>query len=220
MYLLAQKFGFEKQLCKHIKVNGSEPLIEDITREFNRGMWTVGYTGQSPERLKMHQQNWGTFSIETLEAPGGPAKGETYGLPWPCWGTPEQKHPGTQILYRTDREVRNGGGTFRARYGVEHDGVNILAEGSYSKGSDIKDGYPEFTDKMLKQLGWWDDLTPEEKLAAEGRNWKTDLSGGIVRVAIAHGCSLMVMLKHVVSFGISQMISQCIVSRYIHRVVT
>ena len=31
---------------------GDEPNIEDITREFNRGMWTIGYTGQSPERIK------------------------------------------------------------------------------------------------------------------------------------------------------------------------
>ena len=42
---------------------------------------------------------------------------------------------------------------------------------------------------MLKQLGWWDDLTEQEKTAAEGRNWKTDLSGGIQRVAIKHGCA-------------------------------
>lgn len=33
-----------------------------------------------------------------------------------------------------------------------------------------------------------DDLTAEEKAAAEGKNWKTDLSGGIQRVAIKHGC--------------------------------
>lgn len=188
MYKLAKKWGIEQEMFKHIKVNGDEPLIEDLTREFNKGMWTIGYTGQSPERLKMHQENWGTFDIKSLEAPGGPAKGETYGLPWPCWGTPEMKHPGSQILYRTGREVKNGGGNFRARYGVEHDGTNILAEGSYSKGCEIEDGYPEFTADMLKQLGWWDDLTAEEMKHAEGKNWKTDISGGIQRVAIKHGC--------------------------------
>jgi len=32
-------------------------------------------------------------------------------------------------------------------------------------------------------------LTDEEKTAAEGKNWKTDLSGGIQRVAIKHGCA-------------------------------
>ena len=42
---------------------------------------------------------------------------------------------------------------------------------------------------MLKKLGWWDDLTDEEKQLAEGKNWKTDRSGGIQRVAIKHGCA-------------------------------
>jgi formate dehydrogenase major subunit len=29
-----------------------EPEPEDMLREINRGNWTIGYTGQSPERLK------------------------------------------------------------------------------------------------------------------------------------------------------------------------
>ena len=41
---------------------------------------------------------------------------------------------------------------------------------------------------MLKKLGWWDDLSDAEKAEAEGKNWKTDLSGGIQRVALKHGC--------------------------------
>ena len=188
MYLLTKKLGFAEQLFKNVKVENNQPVIEDITREFNRGMWTIGYTGQSPERLKSHQQNWHTFHKTSLEAEGGPAHGDTYGLPWPCWGTPEMKHPGTHILYDTSKPVAKGGGNFRARYGVEYEGHNLLAEDSYSKGSEIEDGYPEFSDKLLKSLGWWDDLTAEEKAAAEGKNWKTDLSGGIQRVAIKNGC--------------------------------
>ncbi|NRF63007.1 formate dehydrogenase subunit alpha [Vibrio coralliilyticus] len=188
MYLLTKKLGFAEQLFKNVKVENNQPVIEDITREFNRGMWTIGYTGQSPERLKSHQQNWHTFHKTSLEAEGGPVHGDTYGLPWPCWGTPEMKHPGTHILYDTSKPVAKGGGNFRARYGVEYEGHNLLAEDSYSKGSEIEDGYPEFSDKLLKSLGWWDDLTAEEKAAAEGKNWKTDLSGGIQRVAIKHGC--------------------------------
>ena len=40
----------------------------------------------------------------------------------------------------------------------------------------------------MKKLGWWDELTEAEKKAAEGKNWKTDLSGGIQRVAMKnHG---------------------------------
>ena len=187
MQLLARKLGFADQLFKNIQINGEEPLIEDITREFNRGMWTIGYTGQSPERLREHAANRGTFNKTTLRAEGGPLDGEYYGMPWPCWGTPEFKHPGTPILYDTSKKVGEGGLAFRARFGVERDGVNLLAEGSYPVGSEIPDGHPEFTADLLKQLGWWDDLTPAEQTAAEGKNWKTDLSGGIQRVAISHG---------------------------------
>jgi formate dehydrogenase major subunit len=189
MHKFASKLGFVDELFKNIQVNGEEPLIEDITREFNKGMWTIGYTGQTPERLRRQAENLHTFNKTTLKAEGGPCDGEYYGLPWPCWGDEKLAHPGTPILYDTSKTVAEGGLTFRARFGVERDGVSLLAEGSYSKASDIEDGYPEFTADMLKKLGWWDELTAEEKQAAEGKNWKTDLSGGIQRVAIKHGCS-------------------------------
>ena len=194
MYLFAKKFGFEKELFKNIKVNGEEPLIEDILREMNRGFWTIGYTGQSPERLRLHMQNQATFDKTTLKANGGPCDGEYYCLPWPCWGTPEMKHPGTPNLYDPSMPVAEGGLAFRARFGVERNGVNLLAEGSYPAGSEIKDGYPEFTMAALKKLGWDKDLTDEERktiesIAGDKTNWKTDLSGGIQRVAIKHGCA-------------------------------
>ena len=194
MYLFAKKLGYADQMFKNIKVDGTEPLVEDITREFNRGMWTIGYTGQSPERLRMHMANQHTFDRTTLKAVGGPVDGETYGLPWPCWGTPEMKHPGTHILYDTSKPVAEGGLCFRARFGVERNGENLLADGSYPVGSEIKDGYPEFTMAVLKKLGWDKDLTAAErgvieKIAGDKTNWKTDLSGGIQRVAIKHGCA-------------------------------
>jgi hypothetical protein len=77
----------------------------------------------------------------------------------------------------------------------EHD--NLLAEQSYSLGSEIKDGYPEFTLGVLKKLGWDKDLTTSEMEIIERVNaanpnavsWSLDLSGGIQRVAIEHGCS-------------------------------
>ncbi|MES9820244.1 MAG: formate dehydrogenase subunit alpha [Candidatus Thiodiazotropha sp.] len=189
MYRLANKLGFADEFFKNIKVENDEPLIEDITREFNKGMWTIGYTGQSPERMKKQQQNWGTFDYTSLLAEGGPCDGEYYGLPWPCWGTADMGHPGTPNLYDTSKPVAKGGLNFRARFGVERNGENLLAEGSYPVGNEIKNGHPEFTADLLKKLGWWDDLTPEEKKLAEGNNWKTDRSGGIQRVAIKHGCA-------------------------------
>jgi formate dehydrogenase major subunit len=194
MYLFAKKLGFAKEMFKKIKVTDNEPLIEDITREFNGGMWTIGYTGQSPERMRKQMANQHTFDRTSLLANGGPCDGEYYGLPWPCWGTPEMGHPGTPILYDPSKPVAEGGLTFRARFGVQREGTNLLAEGSYSVGSEIKDGYPEFTMAGLKKLGWDGDLTAAEraaieKVAGDKTNWKTDLSGGIQRVAIKHGCA-------------------------------
>ena len=71
-------------------------------------------------------------------------------------------HPGTANLYDLSLPVAEGGLTFRARFGVEYEGENLLAEGVYSKGSEIEDGYPEFTMAMLEELGWDADLTPWE----------------------------------------------------------
>jgi formate dehydrogenase major subunit len=195
MYAFAKKFGFEKELCKNIKVEKDkqgweEPNVEDILREINKGAWTIGYTGQSPERLKLHMKNMHTFDVKTLRAKGGPCDGDYFGLPWPCYGTPEMKHPGSPNLYDTSQHVMDGGGNFRANFGVEKDGVSLLAEdGSASKGADLQMGYPEFDHVLLKKLGWWDDLTDDEKKLAEGKNWKTDRSGGIQRVVMkVHGC--------------------------------
>jgi formate dehydrogenase major subunit len=196
-YLLAEKLGFAQEMFKTINVTNKAPSAEDILREINRGSISTGYSGQSPERLKLHMERQADFDIITLRGnPGTPVAGEFYGLPWPCWGTPEMKHPGTGILYNTALDVREGGGTFRARWGVEREGKTLLAEGSYSKGSELTDGYPEFTVAVLKRLGWFDELTQAEKetiarIGGENQDrvsWATDLSFGIVRVALAHGC--------------------------------
>jgi formate dehydrogenase major subunit len=199
MYLLARKLGFADPMFKNIKVENGAVSAEDILREINRGGWSTGYCGQSPERLKAHMRNQSKFDVVTLRAPKDDPEvgGDVYGLPWPCWGTPEFKHPGSPILYNTNLPVKEGGGTFRARFGVERNGVSLLAEGSYSQDSEIKDGYPEFTFGVLKKLGWDTELTPQELAVIQkvgGNNpdsvsWSTDLSGGIQRVTIAHGCS-------------------------------
>jgi formate dehydrogenase major subunit len=196
LYLLARKLGFADEMFKNIKVEGNRPVPEDILRELNRGCISTGYSGQSPERLKMHMKHQADFDKITLRATSGPLKGEFYGLPWPCWGSAEMKHPGTHILYNTNLHVKEGGGTFRARFGVERNGETLLAEGSYSKGSEIEDGYPEFTYGMLKKLGWDKDLTEKEletiqKIGGanpDGVSWAVDLSFGIIRVAMEHGC--------------------------------
>ncbi|MBR7793564.1 formate dehydrogenase subunit alpha [Undibacterium sp. FT147W] len=202
MYQLAEKLGFAKELVAKLKmVPGKggmmEPEPESMLQEINRGTWTIGYTGQSPERLKAHMRNMHLFDVKTLKCKGGKdpvsgydMTGDYFGLPWPCYGTPELKHPGSPNLYDTSKHVMDGGGNFRANFGVEREGVSLLAEdGSHSLGAEITTGYPEFDHVLLKKLGWWDDLTEAEKKAAEGKNWKTDLSGGIQRVVMkVHGC--------------------------------
>ncbi len=201
MYQLAQKLGFGEQLVKNYKmqkVKGmDEPVPDDILREMNRAVWTIGYTGQSPERLQAHMRNMNVFDVNTLKAKGGVDKktgykldGDYFGLPWPCYGTPELKHPGSPNLYDTSKHVMEGGGNFRANFGVERDGTSLLAEdGSHSKGADITTGYPELDHVLLKKLGWWGELTEAEQKSAEGKNWKTDPSGSMIRVFMQnHGC--------------------------------
>ena len=202
MYQLAGKLGFDKELMAKTKLVAGkggmmEPEVESILREINQSCWSIGYTGQSPERLKAHMRNMNVFDVKTLRAKGGIDKetgykldGDYFGLPWPCWGTPSLKHPGSPNLYDTSKHVMEGGGNFRANFGVEREGVSLLAEdGSHSLGADLTTGYPEFDHIFLKKLGWWNELTDAEKAAAEGKNWKTDVSGGIIRVVMKnHGC--------------------------------
>ena len=203
MYLIAKKLGFADKMFKNIKVENNLPVAEDILREINRGSWSTGYCGQSPERLKAHMKNQDKFDLVTMRAPKDDPEvgGDYYGLPWPCWGSPEVRHPGTPLLYNTNLAVMDGGGTFRPRFGLEReeklpDGttrkVSLLADGSYSKDSEIKDGYPEFTLGVLEEarLGQGPDRgrnggdqqgqSRPSRMRCRGR---LDLSGGIQRVA-------------------------------------
>ncbi|NOY64848.1 MAG: formate dehydrogenase subunit alpha [Nitrospirae bacterium] len=164
---LVKRFGFEKEFYKNIK-----EIPEDITREINKGTLTIGYNGQTPERIKKHTDYWHTFDVDTLQARGGPCDGEYYGLPWPCWTT---EHPGTPILYDISKPVAKGGLPFRARFGTEYTypsgrKENLLAaEGSAPPGSEVKGGYPEFKDVV------------------PGTNWKTDLSQKTIKEALRRG---------------------------------
>ena len=168
MELLVKKLGFEKEFYKNIK-----QVPEDITLELGRGSLTIGYNGQTPERVKKHMENWHMFDIDTLEAKGGPCDGEYYGMPWPCW---TEDHPGTPILYDVSKPVAKGGLPFRNRFGLEkkYDASGrtenqLAAEGVYNPGSEVKGGYPEFKDVV------------------PGTNWKTDLSQKTLKTAIARG---------------------------------
>jgi formate dehydrogenase major subunit len=168
MELLVKKLGFAELFYKNIK-----QVPEDITRELGRGSLTIGYNGQTPERIKKHMANWHTFDIDDLQAKGGPCDGEYYGLPWPCWS---EEHPGTPILYDVSKSIADGGLPFRNRFGDEktYDASGryenqLAADGIFTPGSEILGGYSEF------------------KETVPGTNWKTDLSQKTIKDAIARG---------------------------------
>ena len=183
-------------------------MAEDILREINRGGWSTGYCGQSPERLKVHMANQKDFDLVTLRAPkdGPKSGGDYYGLPWPCWGTPELKHPGTHTLYNTNLHVMDGGGTFRARFGVERE-VNAARRHAREattcwpraptrSAPRSRTAIPSSpTGCSRSSAGTRISPTPKRAVIErvggnnpDGVSWATDLSGGIQRVAMAHGC--------------------------------
>lgn len=165
---LVKRLGFADKFYKNIK-----QVPEDITLELGKGSLTIGYNGQTPERIKKQTENWHTFDIDTLEAKGGPCDGEYFGLPWPCWTT---AHPGTPILYDISKPIMKGGLPFRNRFGEEttYDASGrtenqLAAEGVCTPGSEVEGGYPEFSGIV------------------EGRNWKTDLSLKTHEYALSRG---------------------------------
>ena len=110
IYLMSQKLGLADWMFKNIAVEGDRPVPEDVLREMNRGSWSTGYCGQSPERLKAHMKNQHKFDLVTMRAPKDDPEvgGDYYGLPWPCWGKPEIRHPGTAepLQHRPPRHGR------------------------------------------------------------------------------------------------------------------
>ncbi len=159
---LCNRLGMGNEFSKNFKA-----YPDDVVKEWSSGLQTIGMTGHTVERLKKQRDNAHTFDITNLKAEGGPCDGEYYGLPWPCWTT---DHPGTPLLYDMHKPVMDGGLPFRARFGAEYKGRNLLS----SKGVTMPDstadgGYVEF------------------KGVVEGRNWKTDLSEKTFRHALNKG---------------------------------
>ncbi len=194
MFTFANKFGFFNEFVAgmKLKANKSKGTLkkvkddfiwpDDAVNEVARTIKTIGLTGWTADRLRRHQKNWHMFNEVTI-AGMGPMKGEYYGLPWPCWTT---KHSGSPILYDTNLSVAQGGMGFRNRFGLEHDGVNLLAgDGATVKNSKVEGGYPELhKDNIEKVLGI--KLTPAQK-AAMGKNWKVDISDQIAELALKAG---------------------------------
>ena len=80
MYQLAEKLGFGKELVKNYKmqkVKGlDEPMPDDILREINKCVWTIGYTGQSPERLQGAHAQHGQLRRQDAQVQGRQGHGD------------------------------------------------------------------------------------------------------------------------------------------------
>ena len=182
MFELAKRLGFYDEFVAGMGKGKDFSWPEDATNEFARIIKTIGLTGWTADRLKKHTDNWHMFDEVTLSG-YGEMTGEYYGLPWPCWTT---SHSGSPVLYNINKPVKEGGMGFRNNFGLEKDGVDLLAaKGSAPKGSNLKDGYPEITSENIEAvLGIT--LTEEEK-AKIGKNWKVDKSNIIVQKCMEAG---------------------------------
>ena len=192
MFEFAKKFGFYDEYVKGMKMHAENGTVvqykedfvwpDDAVREIARTVKSIGLSGWTPERLRKHQANWHLFSPKDLKGIGE-MEGEYYGLPWPCW---DEKHPGTPILYDASKPVNEGGMGFRNRFGLEHNGVNQLADETVTlPGQKIKGGYPQLTKANIEQvLGIT--LSEEEK-AQMGPSWAMDYSGIIQKYAREYG---------------------------------
>lgn len=198
---LADAVGLGRPLTKNIRRTGAMPNLEDVAAEMRQGLLSLGYSGATPARIRAQMLRPADFSGPQGRAEKGPLRGEVYGLPYPCWGTPDQVfaggragHPGTPILFDVTRPIAEGGHCFWGRFGAERDGRTILAEIKGPATSHFQYGYVEFFMIHLINLGWSKELTAAERRAireVEGNStsWRFDPSGGILRVALAHGCA-------------------------------
>ena len=183
LFDFAKRMGFYNELVAGMGKGDNFTWPEDATNEIARTLKAHGLTGVTAERLKKQQENWHLFNSSSLKGRGVVEK-EYYGLPWPCW---DETHPGSPVLYNTSLPVSQGGMGFRANFGLEKNGVSLLAvEGSAPKGSKINGGYAEITGANIEALAGVT-LTAEEKALVEGKNWKNDDSGILVKYALAAG---------------------------------
>lgn len=180
LFDFAKRMGFYNEFIAGMGKGDKFQWPEDATNEIAKALKTIGMQGRTAERLKKHNENWHLFETSTIRGTGEFSK-EYYGLPWPCWS---ETHPGSPVLYNTSLPVSQGGMGFRTRFGVERNGVSLLAsEGSCPKNSKVKGGYDEITAANIEKLAGIT-LSAEEKKLVEGKNWKNDDSGILVKYAL------------------------------------
>ena len=119
MYQFAQKLGFGKELVKNYKMQKVKGMDEPDAR---------GHPARDQQVLldhRLHRPEPGAAARRTCatwerstsrrsrpravkdKVNGYDLTGDYFGLPWPCYGTPELKHPGSPNLYDTS-QARDG----------------------------------------------------------------------------------------------------------------
>ena len=147
-----------------------------------QGMWTIGYNGQKPRAAEAARRASQDRSTPRSAAEADPPTATSTGCRGPR-GAPghrvhlrqhqgrdghQEGHPGTPVLYNPSMAwatVASPPGAFRRRTQRREPARRGCPQ--HELGSQGR--LSEFNHKVLKQLGWWDDLTEEEKAAAEGR---------------------------------------------------
>ena len=198
MYLLAKKLGFAERMFKNIKVEGNEPVAEDILREINRGGWSTGYCGQSPERLKAHMRNQDKFDLVTLRAPEGRPGGRRR-LLRPALavlghaGDPPSRHA-HPLQHQPAREGRRRHLPRPLRHRAQGPdaagrGLLLAGLGAHGRLSRVHHGRAEEA-----RLGQGPDARRSSPTITriggdnvDAVSWAIDLSGGIQRVCLEHG---------------------------------
>ena len=101
MYLLAKKLGLADRMFKNIKVeNGRWRRTSCARSTAAAGRPATAASHRAPEGA--HGEPVEVRSGDAARAQDIPEiGGDYYGLPWPCWGTPELRHPGAPIRSTT-----------------------------------------------------------------------------------------------------------------------
>ena len=161
MLAFAKKFGFDKEFVKNYKLRqarrqqvrgartGVDPARDQRGHLDDRLHRPVARAAQAA-----HEEH-GDLRREDAARQGRPVRRR---LLRPAVAVLRQRRRSSTPARRTsttrDVTMMDGGGCFRANFGVERDGVDLLAEdGSHPKGCDLTTGYPEFDHVLLKKLG-------------------------------------------------------------------
>ncbi len=108
IYKLAQKLGFGQEMFKNIAMTKASsatsrspnPCCARSTAAAGRPATRASL--RSDEGAHAQPAAFRHRHAQGQARRAGWVKGDYYGLPWPCWGTPEFRHPGTAILYNTN----------------------------------------------------------------------------------------------------------------------